>query len=182
MRNTRALLVLQVIVAVSALFSVNDAFCESLENKALIDKMARVVGSLSVEDPVFAEPKAAASLLAAEADVLAEHQVPASQVPEKVVKRARKWIGLTIRSEWLPSDLDSRLVPLRNFEKWEKLDEDGIVFSRCVADYLIAEYEIRGYRVVLMEDGVRLSLLIELPVAEDVANAPRPRIPRSDHF
>ena len=89
-----------------------------------------------------------------------------------MIDKSLYWMQTAVKKEWLVQDLPSRLVAVRGFSNWEKRDEQGIVFSQEIGDYVLAQYELRGYVISLQESGASLSVRVVLPRAVDLKDDP----------
>ncbi len=81
-------------------------------------------------------------------------------VPDPTRIHVLFWARKVIKPEWLPADLDQLLVGLRDINQ----DERGRMPGGWVSDFVLAAYEVRGFRFYIIENGLHLSLRIHLPV------------------
>lgn len=170
--NTKIMEGVFIIVCIAIFVSCVDVvFGGNAEKKLLSDEAIKLIDILGNEKLVYLDALWPSSSL------IEDKKIPKSKVSHEVIEKSVYWIKTAVKKEWLPEDLQNRLITLKDFKKWEKRNKQGIVFSQWVGDYIIAEYEIRGYKINIQENGQSLSLLVVLPDTTDISLDPQDFIP-----
>lgn len=165
--NAKIIEVISIIVCILIFISCVDVVLGGIEGeKALSGEVTRLIDNLGDKEHVYLDALWPSSTL------IENKKIPISKVSPEVIEKSVYWIKTAIKKEWLPEDLQNRLITLKDFKKWEKRDKQGIVFSQGVGDYIIAEYETRNYKINIQENGRSLSLLIALPDTTDISQDP----------
>jgi hypothetical protein len=105
-------------------------------------------------------------------------QISLSSIPIPAINSAVNWIRKVVRSQWLPTEIEKKLVALKDAKQWEKKDKHGIVFSERKGDFFILEYELGGNNFHIQESGVSVSVRIDF-ASQDLTADPRSFISRS---
>ena len=99
-------------------------------------------------------------------------KVPLASVPDRVRVDAAAWIGRVVQQRWLPADMDKRFTALKDVKQWEKRDNNGILISERVGDFLTLDFEVSGYGIHVQEAGGELSLRVDLQQPVAIADDP----------
>ncbi len=91
-------------------------------------------------------------------------------IPASVRRESIRSIRTVLRDEWVPSDIGRLLVGLKDVNQFESKDPNGRVLVRLITDLAIARYEVRAFRVVVIENGLGVSVKIDLPPGTSVTN------------
>ncbi len=87
-------------------------------------------------------------------------------VPAVVKEQATYWAKKVVKREWLPANLDQLWVGLRDI----KQDTSGLIPAGYTVDLALAEYQIDGMTFHLVENGLTLSLRVDLPQGSQIAD------------
>ncbi len=90
-----------------------------------------------------------------------------AKVPDSVRLNTLSWIRMILRDEWVPEDIGVGFIGLKDIKQVQIQVPGGIVSS---ADLVISEYHRRGFGFHLIEDGVTLSVRVDLPEGTRIAN------------
>ena len=93
-------------------------------------------------------------------EVLIRNRVSLSIVPPAVVEDATGWIQRVVKHKWLPTDLDTQLIAVKDWVRRERRVEPQKVAFAVIVDALIAEFSINGYNIQLQENKSGLGVLI----------------------
>jgi len=96
-------------------------------------------------------------------------EVPITSISTSVLNHAVLWIKDVVRREWLPADIENRLVAYKDVKQWEKKDKAGVVFSVREGDFLTLEYEAGGHKIHIQESGVSISVRFDLGTRQSLA-------------
>ncbi len=97
-------------------------------------------------------------------------QLDKSRVPDQVVARTTQWLRTMIKSEYLPSDPNDWLIPVRKAKSGyyeTRRDPNGTTRTTYVPtegtdDYLVMRYSVGANRLQVQEDGSAVHLLIDV--------------------
>ena len=93
---------------------------------------------------------------------LRRYRASLSIVPPDVVERASSEIRTYIKKEWLPANLDNRLIPMKDWVRRERIERIVTPTSTryaLIVDALIAEFSIQGTNIQI-QDRPCLGVLI----------------------
>jgi len=90
-------------------------------------------------------------------------KVNISTIDPNVVEKSVSWIRTIIKDEWIPQDLDKKLIAIKDWKKLEKRNDKGDIISETIGDYLLVEYKIKNYNIQIQENGISIGILI-LPI------------------
>ena len=93
---------------------------------------------------------------------LRRYSASLSMVPPDVVEDAASRIRTYLKKKWLPTNLDNRLIPMKDWVRRQRVVTPIRTRSRVIMDVLIAEFSIKGYNIQI-QDFPCLGVLI-LPV------------------
>lgn len=82
---------------------------------------------------------------------LRRYRASLSIVPPDVVENASSEIRTYIKKEWLPANLDNRLIPMNDWVRRQRTVEPTPTHYECEVDVLIAEHSIQGYNIRIQE-------------------------------
>jgi hypothetical protein len=102
--------------------------------------------------------------------VIEQHRL--AEIPEQLVGSAAAWIRKVVAAKWLPDGWGKGVFALKDWRTLERRDTEGVVFSSWEGDYLCWEYKIGDYQVLIMEDGLALSLRVVFREGKDIAADP----------
>ena len=104
-------------------------------------------------------------------------------VPEKILRResakdrvtppeperahAEHWVKSILKEEWIPAGIQSLMVGFKDIEQANIKYPDG---SHATADLIVTEYSRRGYHFHIIENGLGLSVRVDLPPGLPVLN------------
>ena len=78
---------------------------------------------------------------------LRRYRASLSIVPPDVVESASSEIRTYIKKEWLPANLDNRLIPMNDWVRRQRSVEPTPTNYECKVDVLIAEFSTKGYNI-----------------------------------
>jgi hypothetical protein len=107
------------------------------------------------------------SVLPPDESVIKNHLL--AEPPAAVLEKAKQWMKRVIKDEWLPEDLADRLFAIKDWTRIERSAMGGTVRWSEVGDYVCASYALDDHQLMIQEDGVAVSLRVDLPKAKDAA-------------
>ena len=90
---------------------------------------------------------------------LRRYRASLSIVPPDVVESASSEIRTYIKKEWLPANLENRLIPMKDWVRRERVVTPKGTRYALIVDALIAEFSIQGYNIQI-QDRPCLGVLI----------------------
>ena len=91
-------------------------------------------------------------------------------IPASVRRESIRSIRTVLRDEWVPTDIGRLLVGLKDVNQFESKDQNGRVITRLITDLAVARYAIGAFRIVVIENGLGVSVKIDLPPGNPIAN------------
>ena len=91
-------------------------------------------------------------------EALRRHRASLSIVPPDVVENTANRIRTFIKKEWLPTNLDNRLIPMNDWVRRQRFERFSPTYERSSpayyeykTDVLIAEFSIKGYNIQIQD-------------------------------
>ena len=82
---------------------------------------------------------------------LRRYRASVSIVPPDVVEGASSEIRTYIKKEWLPANLDNRLIPMKDWVRTQRFGTTTPIQFEYEVDVLIAEFSTKGYNIRIQE-------------------------------
>ena len=99
---------------------------------------------------------------------LARYQVSLSVVPPAIIEGAVSWIRRIIKDNWLPPEIDEKLIAMKDWKRRGRRVFSGRVAFGVTVDALMTEYTLGGYNFQIQDDGNHLGILV-FPLKPDGA-------------
>lgn len=75
-------------------------------------------------------------------------------------KKMSFWVTTIVKSDFIIPEIEKKLIFSKDIKKFEVSNKEKTVFSRVIGDYIVANYKIDSYDVLLQENGISFSLRI----------------------
>ena len=82
---------------------------------------------------------------------LRRYRASLSIVPPDVVEDAASRIRTFVKKEWLPTNFDNRLIPMKDWRRRQRIVAPTPTYYEYEVDALIAEFSIKGYNIQIQD-------------------------------
>lgn len=98
---------------------------------------------------------------------ISHRKVDLKKVPDVVLEKGIRWISTIIKAEWLPNDVNKRLIAIRKPKpryfavREPNQPHKAYIQQKGSVDYLIVRYKVAGHKIQVQENGIAMSILID---------------------
>lgn len=101
---------------------------------------------------------------------LRRYRASLSIVPPDVVENTANRIRTFVKKEWLPANLDNRLIPMNDWVRRERIVAPTPTYYEYEMDILIAEFSIKGYNIQIQDYPCLGVLISPVKPNEEIAD------------
>lgn len=101
---------------------------------------------------------------------LRRYRASLSIVPPDVVENTANRIRTFVKKEWLPANLDNRLIPMNDWVRRERIVAPTPTYYEYELDILIAEFSIKGYNIQIQDYPCLGVLISPVKPNEEIAD------------